>query len=414
MATNSISSFVQQKYTKITQALLQERLLAMEVANTSLIASMPNGNTLNFPRPSYSPVAQYVKYTNVTDTAVIATNETLVINDQPTVSFTWDYIDQEDAAYEAVGIQTKNIAFRLQKYVDGKVFHEIYASAGNTVDNAGSAWVFTGATPANPIEVAGAAWATLANNDVDTTNLVTISDPFFVNYTSVKAASSRFTLGDAEFEKGKIRATRGYAGSFLNTDMYWTPNLTTIGTFAAATTPAANDTVTVNGVTFKYVSTIGATANNVLIESADPTATMTNLMNAINQASYDSTAKAAADLVAGTKFVACAAADAVKLNGFLATQATTTLTIKSIYGQRVFSRSMTTATNKFGQFVTYLGMMERGSIDLALRDNVHMEQEKVQSQYATRYQFLTRFGVKTFAQGAERMVKIPVETRAAE
>jgi hypothetical protein len=48
-------------------------------------------------------------------------------------------------------------------------------------------------------------------------------------------------------------------------DMYQTNNLTCVGTIALATQPANNDTITYGGVKFTFVTTLGATAGNVLL-----------------------------------------------------------------------------------------------------------------------------------------------------
>ena len=39
---NNVTSFNQQKYTKLLQALLQEKLIAMDIANTTLLSAMPD------------------------------------------------------------------------------------------------------------------------------------------------------------------------------------------------------------------------------------------------------------------------------------------------------------------------------------------------------------------------------------
>ena len=64
---NDVSNFNKQKLTRMVQALLEERLLAMSLANMTLKADMPDGNTINFPRPVYNNVGSYTKYTDVTD-----------------------------------------------------------------------------------------------------------------------------------------------------------------------------------------------------------------------------------------------------------------------------------------------------------------------------------------------------------
>jgi hypothetical protein len=58
--------------------------------------------------------------------------------------------------------------------------------------------------------------------------------------------------------------------------------------------------------------------------------------------------------------------------------------------------------------------MERGSIHLVLRDNVRVKVEDIQRQLGKRYFTWSRFGLKTFAMGAERGIIIPIEKKAAE
>jgi len=77
---NSVSVLNKQKYTKLVQALLEDTLVVMNLANTTLMADMPDGNTINFPRPVFQNVQSYTKYTDVTDQDLDFTNETLTIN----------------------------------------------------------------------------------------------------------------------------------------------------------------------------------------------------------------------------------------------------------------------------------------------------------------------------------------------
>jgi hypothetical protein len=99
---NNVSNLVKQRYTKETQALLEQSLVSMTLANTTLLSQMPDGNTINYPRPSYSASAQYVKYTDVVSKDLEYSNETLVINKHPYVSFEFDLEDEQDVGYEVV------------------------------------------------------------------------------------------------------------------------------------------------------------------------------------------------------------------------------------------------------------------------------------------------------------------------
>ena len=58
--------------------------------------------------------------------------------------------------------------------------------------------------------------------------------------------------------------------------------------------------------------------------------------------------------------------------------------------------------------------MEKGAIDLVLRDNVSMKILDVPGTIARQYLLWSRFGLKVFSQGAERGIIIPLVARAAD
>jgi hypothetical protein len=155
---NNVAAFNQIKYTKLVQALLQEKLIAMDIANTTLLAQMPNGNTINFPRPTYSSAFTYVKYTDASIATVEATSETLVINETPMIVFEYDEIDNEDNAWDVVATESKNNAFRIQRYIEGK-FHNQYQYFNNTFNNG----VATALTNSNSVDTFLLAYAQLSN-----------------------------------------------------------------------------------------------------------------------------------------------------------------------------------------------------------------------------------------------------------
>ncbi len=129
--SNNVSALVQQKYTKEVQALLESTLVSKELANTTLLSQMPNGNTINYPRPNYSTTAQYVKYTDVVSQDVTFSNEQLVINKHPYISFVIDMEDEQDIGWDLVSGETSRSAYLLQEEIDGDFFNE-YSNADNT------------------------------------------------------------------------------------------------------------------------------------------------------------------------------------------------------------------------------------------------------------------------------------------
>jgi len=390
---NNVTSFNQQKYTKLIQALLQERLIAMDIANTSLIADMPDGNTINFPRPAYLSIQTYVKYTAVTNSDITSSNETLVINETPMVAFAYDQIDLEENAWNIVGNTTENSAFLLKEYVDAK-FHNQVLNFTNTYNSG----VATAISSTTAIPTFLEAYALLANTGADSQNFVVVTDEFAKAKIAEQAVSSRFTLGDEAF-------ARGFTGKELAGMAYYvTNNLTCVGSLALATLPADGDSVTIRGVKFTFKTTLGTTAGNVLIDAgSSATVTAQSLLAAINGAAG-----------AGSTYVELSANDRARMRFITASGASTTLTLTSLRGYPVVSRSMTTGTNKYGQFVIYAYAMERGSVHLVLRDNVSMKILDVPGTIAKQYLLWSRFGLKTFTQGAERGIIIPLEAKAAE
>jgi len=100
--SNNVSALVKQKYTKEVQALLEQSLVSMTLANTTLLSQMPDGNTINYPKPNYSSTTQYVKYTDIVSSDLEFDNETLVINKHPVTSFEFDLVDEQDVGYDVV------------------------------------------------------------------------------------------------------------------------------------------------------------------------------------------------------------------------------------------------------------------------------------------------------------------------
>ena len=161
---NTLDALVKQRYTKEVQALLEQSLVSFTLANTTLISQMPDGKRINYPRPNYSSTAQYVKYTDMVDTEREYTEEFLEINKHPYTSFVIDVEDEQDIGWDMISGETTRNAYLLREEIDGDFFSE-YANADNTN---GAATALTIGASQNVTTTYGTAYATLANNGVDT------------------------------------------------------------------------------------------------------------------------------------------------------------------------------------------------------------------------------------------------------
>lgn len=388
---NSVSALNKQKYTKLVQALLEDTLVAMDLANTTLMANMPDGNTINFPRPEFQNVQSYTKYTDVTDQDLNFSNEQLVINQTPIVTFVYDDVDNLDNGYDVVASAAPKAAYRIKQDIEGNFFNE-YSNA-NT--NNGTAVTLTTGASGNTVETYGNAYASLVNDGVDASNVVNVIDPFQLSTIGVAALGNTFNVADKVYKKG-------YRGTFQNMSTVVSTNLTATGDLALATNPTANDTVTVNGVVFTFVAA-PAVAGDVDI-AGSAAASVDNLVLAINGEGTPWS----------TTYIEVSTADRAKLEGITATDNTTSIGIESKRGYKAITTSLDAAGDKMGAITIHNLIMEKGSINLVMQKEVSLKVQDVQKQLGTRYMTWARYGLKTFAEWAERMYDLRIVSAAAE
>lgn len=393
---NTLTALNKKKYTKTIQALLISKSVALGLANRELEGQMNDGNTIANPTTSFLSIQQYVVGSTVSYDDIVTGEETLVINDMPTVAFVLDQVEEDDAGYNIKMDTQENVAKLLREYFDGKFFAQ-YVNFTSTY-NSGVATVISNT---NAYDTASDAMAGLYNNGVDTDSTVLVIDEFYKAKLGSQAVNSRFTLGDETMKAGWT--AMDVAGSRI----VIANNLTCIGSFnLGGATITAGNTVTIAGVTFTAVAAIGATPGNVLI-GASNTTFAANLASAIN-----------GSVGAGTTYVNFTdKTRANKLRGMTASASTTTVTLTSTRGFRgvsSFSKVVSDPLNKFGQFVTYGIGMQRGSINAVLRPELKTASGRIPGTYRYEYLTSTRFGLKMFASGAERGIIIPYQARAAE
>lgn len=391
---NSISASLRQHWVKKFQSLLEENLVVMDLANMSLKSDLKDGTTINYPRPASMGIASYTKYTDVTAQDLTTSNETLVINKTPVVMFAYDEVDALEQYLDVVSEQLDRNVFTIKRYIEGQFFNQY----SNAAYNNGSAVTLsiTSTDAAFPAKVYGTAYATLANDGVDTSKLALVVDPFQLEIIGRATLGNTFNVADESYK-------RGYRGEFQGFKVYVSNNLTCTATLDLATNPTATNTVTINGVVFTFVSSIGTTAGNVLI-GADADASAQNLVAAINGGAG-----------AGTTYVDVGAAVRnSKLAGITAADGTDLITLTSLHGYRAVSSSMTAAANDWKDVIIHNLAMEKGAIHMVLQKEISMEVRQEPKQLSSNYFVWTRFGIKTFSEGAERMYDIRIKAQADE
>lgn len=390
--TNSTTSWNQTKYAKTVSSLLFTKSVAMSLANTELRANMPDWTTIVRPTTSFLSIQQYTANNTANYDDLDLWNESLVINDTPMVAFTLDILDEDDAGWNIRMNTMENVARLLREYIDWKFFSKVldFNNTTSTKTN----------TSTTAFANYSSAIAELINSWVDETKIVLVSDAFGVDMIWQNAVNSTFSLSDRTYSAWYMGKTVSYA------ELVRSENLTCVGSFIFGATPTDGDTVTINGYQFTMKTALTPTAWEVLI-GANATASGANLAAAINGGAW-----------AGTTYVAISAKNRNKyLRSLTASAVTWTVTLTSTRwyrGSSAFAKSMTSASNKFGQFVIYNVAMEQWAIHMVIRDNVKTVSWRIPWSLTNEYLTWSRFGLKVFEDWAERWLIIPVVARAAE
>lgn len=184
--------------------------------------------------------------------------------------------------------------------------------------------------------------------------------------------------------------------------MYISENLTGTAVLSLATQPTANDTITVNGVVFTFVSSIGSTAGNVLI-GANVDATRVNLetlMNAPGTTTATGVALSSANQILFEETLKITATDSPSGD---------TLTLQGTgSGRLIVSKSLTDGTDDWTKnyINAYFGKV--GAIDLVVQDMKPVDMRITDDRRGTNVFSSYLAGIKTFSDGAKKFLNVHI------
>jgi len=227
------------------------------------------GDALNRTYSSMSTVPDaYVRGTAINIQDITDTNEQLLINAEYAQGFYVDEHDDMQSMYSAALEYGKKTAEYLSNQIDAMVL-------GEALNAASTVTVGTLATTNIVSAITGANKALAKKNVMSKDKYAVISPEFeeiLVQYVENKATV-----------KGDQVGMNGYILTWMGYDFHVSNQLTSTAVLAMATNPTDNDTITIAGQVFTFVSSIGTTAGNVLI-GASADATRANLATLINAA----------------------------------------------------------------------------------------------------------------------------------
>ena len=385
MAQN-LDAFIPELWSRRIQYLTRNALVATQICSFEEQPDLKYGDRIHRPYPNDLVVNDYTKYTDTTQQDLIGTDEYLDIDQSKEISFAIDEVDWIQNKYDLENSYVERAAYRLSNDIDGSVLGEVVNAAiscdGSDIGSSGAISLST-SNCLNAIMTAGAK-LTANGCEMDKTWALVVS-PKTASIIAQTVAQDWFSLAD-------LALKNGYAGNFAGYKVYSSNNVFHKRTISFSSV-VATDEITVAGVKFTFVASIGTTAGNVL-KGANDAAALANLAAAINGTSG-----------AGTTYVEVSAADRAKLKNAKANLDATTGVLTTA-GAVLVSTPDTTIT--VGNAEEHAILCRPGAIDLIMQQNIDVRKTPLPKQKADYYIISCLYGKKTFTEGKNRMVDIKI------
>lgn len=381
------------KYLKNIEVNLHDTLIMNDTAE-DISAEFGDGVTFEMPQMAYMQVGNYAG--TLVSKPLVTQKSTMTLNKQPIVTFQYDDVDKLKDSWDAVARADENSIYKIKQQMEGDYF-SLYTAAryGNATPTA----ILDTNTA---FKTVSAAVTMLKHAGVNPNEICVVGDAFLTDLLAQQAISSTFSLSDQSFQRGYTQSR--VAGALL----YENQNLTATTTLDLATQPTNGDTITINSVTFTFVSSIGTTAGNILIET-DAATTKSYLIAAINEA-----ATGVVGANSGTKYIPLSADNADFLTGFAAAAGTNVMTLTSKHGYRPLSSAMTNASNDFQAVITNALVMAKGAIKVAYRKGIQNDKRSIEGSLEYKYSNYALWGQAVSIEGAKKMYRLQIMSQAAE
>lgn len=341
----------------------------------------------------------YTKGTAATAQDLTATSDQLTVNVIRDVFFYVDSVDKIQNKYDVAANYSEESALRLANDVDAWFLYEVI-NATSTVDDSsigGTSGNGITLTISNLIDTYGKVAEKLDAQNVPMDNRFIAISPQWKNVLWKYVEGKHSALGDKTGEFGNI-------GTYAGFKHYVSNNLLGEAIWVPANNPSNTDTVTIQGITFTFVSTIGSTAGNVL-QTVSLTQTLANLAALIN-------AGGVGDAV---NYVSVSAANQRAMSKWTAVATSTQITVR-VKGASYLTVTGSDATDVWtaAKQIQYILAGMVGSIDLVIQQNptVKMQEATSRGLWGTNILAVLLFGIKTFNQGKNQIVQVKVRSDA--
>lgn len=390
---NSLSGGRENKISRRIQAFLNKTLLMPKLANFEENNTLVRAQSVSRPKYSDVTVSDYTANTDVTAQDITATQQLLTVDQSRTAAVKVDPSEQAQVAHDLDATYSMRISTALKEDMEGKFLAEVN-NAATTLDAGnfgGSAGSPIDLSSVNADKVFADAFAYLSTNDVEMDKpWQAVVDPFTRSAIEQRGIGQLFSLGDSIWRNG-------YTGDFINFQVYTSNSLPASVSLGMATNPTADDTVSINGVTFTFKAS--PTNPGDVDVGVDAATSVDNLVAAINGGAG-----------AGTAYIEISTANRTKLTkaNVVATDNTTAIGLTA-YGRMTLAETLTAVGDVFGSQTIKSLFMRQGAIDAVVQMQPSVQINKATNNLGHTILGHALYGFKTFDEGAERMLRVDIK-----
>ena len=397
----SVTNFAEQ-YADRYQDTFHKTLVGRMFANYRLEATLRRGDTVHRFAVDMSGVSvrTITPLADRTIDPVANVDETLVIDQYKGTTF--PISEWEDTLHgnpDLGMLYGKEAGILVAEYVDASILGEVvnatYAFDNGDLATASSDGVplDTGVSANIPKMITRAKAKLQSRNKVRGGNRVWIVDDYTLANISQNVIGRDTDMGDNFYKNGA-------SGSILAATILVSDNLSGEAVLGMATQPTANDTVSINDVTFTFVASPSAAGDVDL--GADVDASRANLQAAISGGAG-----------AGSDYIELAAADRAVMTALRITatnnDTANTLTIAAVgSGRLVLAETFTDGTDAWDSNAVLCIYGQKGAVDVVMKKGIKMKMLQESKQDTMNILNDSIYGVKTFADGAKKMLKVLV------
>ena len=389
-----------QDYILRYQDILSKVMVGLKIASTRFESNLKFGDTVVRTVLDLSAV-RVRSFTNLADQTIdplTDSEETMTVNVQVGAVFPIARLEKIQAGpLNPAMTAGKEVAIKVANYLDAQILAETRNAwadfdTGNLTTAAANGTPITLSSTTVPQMVAQS-YAKLFSNNVAMTNTCWVLDPFSVSQIAQYPIGKDLTNVNTVF-------INGFTGNIFGSEVYTSNNLTGEATLVFTGSSVNSEALTIGGVTFTGVTTIGATPGNFLASAGDSTTGITSLAGLINAPGTTSSTQ-----------VALSAANQILITDTLGLSAvatsTTVLTITGKGSSRLtLTEAQTNATWATNFVHAYYGM--KGAIDVAVQDQPVMEMRDEARQLTTNIFNNVVAAIKTFTDGSQKFLDVHI------